>query len=84
MTLVYFVRHGRTDWNRDGLYRGRADRSLDEVGLRQAELVRDALKAKGITKIYSSPMIRTVQTVARLSGLLRKQITAMPGLSDID
>lgn len=85
MTIVYLVRHGQTDWNKLGVFRGRADRPLDEVGEQQARLVKDALKDKGITKLYASPMQRTVQTFASLSAALRhRQITIIDELIDIN
>lgn len=85
MTMIYFVRHGQTDWNKLGLYRGRADRPLDEIGVRQAQLVRDALKDKGIRKLYASPMQRTLGTLSPLSARMgHKPITMVNGLVDID
>lgn len=85
MTVVYLVRHGQTDWNRLGVFRGRADRPLDDVGLRQAELVRDALLKKGIQQLYASPMQRTIQTLSSLSAHMgHRPIFMVDGLIDID
>lgn len=85
MTVIYFVRHGQTDWNKLGLYRGRADRPLDEIGARQAQLVRDALANKEINKLYASPTRRTIETLSPLSAKLRhKPIMMSNGLIDID
>jgi broad specificity phosphatase PhoE len=85
MTIIYFVRHGQTDWNKLGVYRGRADRPLNEIGARQAELVRDSLKNQGIAKLYASPMRRTIGTLSKFSTWLKhKPIAAVKGLIDID
>lgn len=86
MTVIYFVRHGQTDWNKVGLFRGRADRSLDEVGKRQGQLVADALKDKGIKGLYSSPMQRTIQTLSPTSRKIRgsSHVTMVNDLIDID
>ena len=86
MTVIYFVRHGQTDWNKLGLFRGRADRGLDDVGLRQGQLVSQGLEgSKGIKKLYSSPMRRCLETFSNLSAKMRhKPIFSIPGLIDID
>jgi len=85
MTVVYFVRHGQTDWNKLGVFRGRADRPLDEIGRRQARLVGDGLYDKGITKLYSSPMRRCFETFSNISAKMKhKSILSVPGLTDID
>ncbi len=85
MTIIYFLRHGQTDWNKLGVYRGRADRPLDDIGTRQAELVRDALKEQKIQKLYAGPMRRTIDTLAKFSAWFKHSpINAVSGLVDID
>jgi broad specificity phosphatase PhoE len=85
MTVIYFVRHGRTDWNHQGLFRGRADRPLDDVGIRHSELVRDALAPKKLKHLYASPMQRTIGTLSKLSARMNhKPIHGAKGLIDID
>jgi broad specificity phosphatase PhoE len=85
MSIIYFVRHGRTDWNRQGLFRGRADRPLDDVGHRQAALVAEFLSDRGIDTIYTSPMQRCVETVTPLRGKFRRaSINIVAELVDID
>ena len=66
---LYFVRHGQTANNRAKRLQGRSDSPLNEEGVRQAELVREFFAAHGIkvTKVYSSPLQRAVQTAEIIS-----------------
>jgi broad specificity phosphatase PhoE len=75
MTRLFLLRHGATAANREVPYRlqGRAsDRPLDETGQLQAEAAAQALSHQKIAAVYSSPLLRAVQTaeaVATLYGL---------------
>ena len=62
MLRVYFVRHGETDWNRDGICMGQQDIPLNDVGRRQAELTAERLAQTELAAIYSSDLIRALQT----------------------
>ncbi len=71
---LYIMRHGETDWNKQGLIQGSADIPLNEYGIALAELTRDGLAAEGIRfdKIFTSPYQRAVQTaqiIAEPSGV---------------
>lgn len=62
--MIYIVRHGQTEKNKANVLQGRSDVPLNEVGIRQAEDVRDRFRSLGIQfdKVYTSPLIRAVQT----------------------
>lgn len=62
--MIYIVRHGQTEKNKANVLQGRSDVPLNEVGIRQAEGVRDRFRSLGIQfdKVYTSPLIRAVQT----------------------
>lgn len=65
---LYFVRHGETDWNREGRLQGQQDIAMNEVGRRQAaeaaRHLRDLVGAKLDTLPWlASPMGRTVETL---------------------
>lgn len=64
MTL-YVVRHGRTTANASGLLLGRADPELDDVGRHQADQIAAVLPSDVV--VYSSPLLRTMQTAAAVS-----------------
>lgn len=68
--MIVVVRHGRTRSNASGLLLGRADPGLDDVGRGQAQRVARALAATGapVTRIVSSPLVRTSETAAAIGG----------------
>jgi probable phosphoglycerate mutase len=43
--LLYFIRHGETDWNAEGRLQGQHDRPLNKIGLGQAVRCGDILRA---------------------------------------
>lgn len=65
--MLIIVRHGRTVANASGLLLGRADPSLDDVGIGQAEAVAALLAAEEVGRIVSSPLSRTRQTAALIA-----------------
>ena len=58
------IRHGETDWNRQGLIQGFSDIPLNETGIRQAHIVGEHLAGNSWTKIYTSPLSRAYDTAA--------------------
>ena len=64
---IYVARHGQTQWNVDLMVCGRTDIPLTELGLRQAQLLAKEADGLGITRIISSPMLRTRQTAAAVA-----------------
>lgn len=59
---LYFVRHGETDWNLEHRYYGVTDRKLNNTGICQAKEVGILLKDIQFDKVYTSPLIRTIET----------------------
>jgi probable phosphoglycerate mutase len=64
---LILVRHGETDYNRDGLALGQADAPLNETGVRQAVAIEFALASEKIAAIYASPRSRTMATAAAIA-----------------
>jgi broad specificity phosphatase PhoE len=62
MSRFLFVRHGETDWNRQGLIQGSRDIPLNQTGFSQAFIAARALKDFPITKIVTSPQLRARDT----------------------
>jgi broad specificity phosphatase PhoE len=71
-TRILLVRHGETEWNRTWRFQGRSDLPLNETGTRQAQALAVALREKSIQAIYSSPLIRALET-ARIIGAFHKE-----------
>ena len=61
---IYLVRHGQTKFNQQGVVQGRGiDASLNETGIRQAELFYQAYKNISFEKVYTSSLKRTHESV---------------------
>lgn len=59
---LLLVRHGETDWNRQGRFQGQIDIPLNANGLAQAEAARIFLEDVPIQRAYTSCMARPRQT----------------------
>lgn len=57
----YYVRHGQTYHNQQGIMQGQSGSALTENGFTQARRARDELKNIPITKAYVSPLLRAKQ-----------------------
>ena len=69
--MIYLVRHGQTAGNRAKVLQGRgSDHPLNEEGIRQAEAVRKWVLEQQIrfARVYSSPLLRAMQTARIISG----------------
>jgi probable phosphoglycerate mutase len=66
MTRLWLVRHGATDWSDAGRLTGWRDIPLNDVGRRQAQLLRGRLRATEFDGIWSSDLSRAMDT-ARLA-----------------
>ena len=67
--MLYIIRHGKTDMNSKMLMQGRSDNPLNEAGIAQADEAasRFAGMSVNIDRVYSSPLIRAVQTAERIA-----------------
>jgi len=75
--VIYYVRHGETEWNALGRFQGSQDIPLNEVGRRQAvaagailRRVLEAGGANGALPFVASPLGRARQTMELLRGAL--------------
>jgi broad specificity phosphatase PhoE len=64
---VVLVRHGETEWSREGKHTGRTDVPLTEHGRRQAQAVGAALRGRRFAFVLTSPLSRALET-CRLAG----------------
>jgi broad specificity phosphatase PhoE len=87
MTRVYLLRHGATAANRHVPYRlqGRgSDLPLDDVGRQQAEAAASALAHIAFVAVYSSPLLRAVQTAEIVAARRGLSVHTDPGLIEGD
>ena len=74
---LIIVRHGVTDWNREGRWQGRLDPPLSDGGRREARLVADRLAADPDlrpARILSSTLARAAETAAIIGASVGGQI----------
>ncbi len=84
MTEIYLIRHGQTDWNREEIFRGRADRPLSEVGNWEGGALKQALAQVTINFIYSSPLTRALETARPIASTHSLKVIPLAGIIDID
>ncbi|CAG9613335.1 Putative phosphoserine phosphatase 2 [Bacillus rhizoplanae] len=67
--MIYVIRHGRTDLNKEGRLQGRLGFPLNEYGIEQAECLRDKLQNVKFDYVFSSPQVRAIQTAEIATGI---------------
>ena len=71
---LYYVRHGQTEWNRDGRLQGRQDSALTQLGRSQAEqqgrILARLLEAPTEFQFIASPLGRTRETARIVTATL--------------
>jgi broad specificity phosphatase PhoE len=84
MAKLILARHGETVWNVEKVFRGRADVDLDEVGVRQAELLGKYLSNWELEAIYSSPVKRALDTANIVARYQKVTVRIAKDLMDFD
>ena len=84
MTRVYLIRHGTTEWNREEIFRGRADCALNETGRAEAQAVAAYLREVEFEKIYTSPLSRAAETAGVIAADRRLRAIPDPAFIDLD
>jgi len=67
-TRVYLARHGEVDNHHLRVYNGQEDVDITPTGIRQMERLRDHLKDKNLSAIYSSDLRRTKRGAEIIAG----------------
>jgi len=83
-TPFWFLRHGETDWNAQGLSQGRTDIPLNQVGILQAERAAEALRTSGVATIVASPLLRAKRTAEIVAGVLNLPVALDADLAEVD
>jgi probable phosphoglycerate mutase len=83
-TAFWFLRHGETDWNAQGLSQGRTDIPLNGIGTAQAERAARTLKGSGIATVVASPLVRARRTAEIVAGALGLPVTLDEDLAEVN
>ena len=83
MATVLLIRHGETDWNREGRVMGDQPIPLNAEGERRAREVAQVLAHTNIGSLSASPVLRAVQTAAILGAAAAVEVQTLAGLSEI-
>jgi probable phosphoglycerate mutase/uncharacterized phosphatase len=78
------LRHGATDWNRQGLFQGRTDNPLNEDGLAQAHEAASMLRGTGISRIVASPLVRAARTAEIIADAISVPLAIDDGIIEFD
>ena len=60
--MIYIIRHGQTELNNKQVLQGRSNYPLNEKGIAQAREAAERLRFVTFSRVFSSPLIRAVQT----------------------
>lgn len=69
-TLLYLVRHGETDWNKQRRIQGSTDIPLNDVGRDQARAAGSLLRRRQFDAVIASPLVRALETGSIIAGML--------------
>ncbi len=81
-TRLFLVRHGQSNGNAEGRFGGHSPTPLSDLGKHQAELTAKVLVKEKIHAIYSSDLLRAVQTAEPLAKLTDLPIIATPAFRE--
>lgn len=84
----YVIRHGETEWNREGRWQGRLDSPLTDLGRRQADAMAARLAEMGISgathALKVSPLGRTRATAIPIAAAMNCSPVIDDNLAEID
>lgn len=81
---IYVLRHGTTVWNEEGRTQGRRQNKLSQAGKELANKTAEKLKNEQIDIIYSSPLMRTMQTANIVNKYHNANIIRSELLTEVD
>ena len=81
---LYLIRHGQTDWNLEGKIQGRTDIPLNQTGLEQAAMLAKGMEHRPVTRIFSSPLKRALQTAQIIGESRNAPVEIVEDLQEVD
>lgn len=82
MTRIYLIRHGETEWNKDGRLQGNSNVLLSPEGVRQAVLLAEHAPFHTVDAVYSSDLSRAVMTAEILATKFKLPVIQNPELRE--
>jgi probable phosphoglycerate mutase len=82
VTELLFIRHGETDWNRQGRFQGQIDVPLNVLGQAQAQRLAARLAAERYDALFTSDLLRARETAAPLAAAWRATPVPMTSLRE--
>jgi probable phosphoglycerate mutase len=79
----WFLRHGETDWNAQGISQGNVDIPLNPTGVAQARAAAEKLRNRGIATIVSSSLSRARATAEFVGEALELPVALDPDLREV-
>ena len=81
--LIFFVRHGLTDWNAQRRFQGTCDIALNEDGLAQAQTTASRCAQLSIERVYHSTLMRAAQTAHAVAQACGAPLIPSPGFNEV-
>ena len=78
------LRHGVTDWNRQGRFQGRTDIPLNDEGILQAYVAALRLQNTRLDHIVASPLVRAVKTAEIVAAASSTPLAIDDGITECD
>jgi len=78
------LRHGVTDWNRQGRFQGRTDVPLNDEGISQAHAAADRLRKLSFDHVVASPLVRALKTAEIIAAAAGKPLDVDDGIIECD
>jgi alpha-ribazole phosphatase len=82
MTRLLLVRHGETTWNDEARYQGQADIPVSTRGWAEAERLAERLASESINAIYTSDLMRALDTARVIARRIGQPLTLEPRLRE--
>jgi len=84
-TYLFLIRHGENEWTRTNRLAGRTEGvHLNERGQEQAAMLAQLLSEQPITSIYSSPLVRCMETAQPVAEALGLTVQQEPRVLEVD
>lgn len=85
LTYILLIRHGENDWVGTDRLAGRTPEvHLNETGQKQAAEIADHLSQQSVAAIYSSPLIRCLETARPAAHKLGLEVQSETGVLEVD